>query len=113
MEQFRKGVSKVLIATDVLARGIDVPAVTLVVNYQIPTIFEQGKMPRDCAANGETYLHRVGRTGRFGMKGCAISLCDPEEQKKFFEIRDRYGITAHQIDEDYEILEETLKKLRQ
>ena len=112
MQQFRQGVTKVLIATDVLARGIDVPAVTLVINYELPVQWEQGVRYDQRAVDGETYLHRVGRTGRFGMKGCAISMLTGTETQKFFQIRDRYGITANQIDDDFEILEETLKKLR-
>lgn len=90
MKEFRDGVTKVLIATDVLARGIDVAAVTLVVNYEIPTQWVQGQRADEREVDGETYLHRVGRTGRFGMKGVAISLLDQRERKLFFEIRDRY-----------------------
>lgn len=104
--------TKVLIATDVLARGIDVPAVTLVVNYEIPVQWEQGVSYANREVDGETYLHRVGRTGRFGMKGCAVSLVDEHEKRMFFQIRDRYGITARAVDADFEVLEETLKKLR-
>merc|ERR1712039_642999 len=70
MSECRGGVTKVLIATDVLARGIDVPAVTLVVNFDLP-LSHQG-------AHGtpsyETYMHRIGRTGRFGLKGIAVNL---------------------------------------
>merc|ERR550537_1678456 len=58
MDQFRRGTTRVLIATDVLARGIDVPAVTLVVNYDVP--MNRGRV------EFETYMHRIGRTGRFG-----------------------------------------------
>merc|ERR1712056_137555 len=55
MDEFRNGVTKVLIATDVLARGIDVPAVTLVVNFELPKAYNKGP-------EFETYLHRIGRT---------------------------------------------------
>merc|ERR1719311_315935 len=71
MEEFRGGVTKVLIATDVLSRGIDVPAVTLVVNYDIPV---KGSWPEF-----ETYQHRIGRTGRFGLKGIAVNLVTTKE----------------------------------
>jgi ATP-dependent RNA helicase DDX19/DBP5 len=67
MEAFRKMESNVLITTNVLARGVDVDNVCLVVNYDVP-------VDKDGAPDFETYLHRIGRTGRFGRKGTAINL---------------------------------------
>jgi len=67
MESFRKGESSVLITTNVLARGVDVDNVCLVVNYDVP-------VDKDGEPDYETYLHRIGRTGRFGRKGTAINL---------------------------------------
>jgi ATP-dependent RNA helicase RhlE len=67
MSQFRKGTVQVLIATDVSARGIDIPGVDYVVNYDLPE-------------EPENYVHRVGRTGRGVLKGRAIAFCSPEEQ---------------------------------
>mmetsp|Transcript_3312 Transcript_3312/g.6127 ORF Transcript_3312/g.6127 Transcript_3312/m.6127 type:complete len:596 (+) Transcript_3312:136-1923(+) len=67
MEAFRKMESNVLITTNVLARGVDVDNVCLVVNYDVP-------VDKDGNPDFETYLHRIGRTGRFGRKGTAISL---------------------------------------
>ena len=67
MEAFRKMESNVLITTNVLARGVDVDNVCLVVNYDVP-------VDKDGQPDFETYLHRIGRTGRFGRKGTAISL---------------------------------------
>jgi translation initiation factor 4A len=61
MKEFRSGSSRVLIATDLLARGIDVQQVSLVINYDLP-------------ANRENYIHRIGRGGRFGRKGVAINF---------------------------------------
>uniref|UniRef100_A0A3B4WSU0 Helicase C-terminal domain-containing protein n=1 Tax=Seriola lalandi dorsalis TaxID=1841481 RepID=A0A3B4WSU0_SERLL len=61
MREFRSGSSRVLITTDVLARGIDVQQVSLVINYDLPT-------------NRENYIHRIGRGGRFGRKGVAINF---------------------------------------
>lgn len=69
LDRFRQGLEKIIIATDVLCRGIDVEQVTIVVNFDLPVDME-GK------ANCETYLHRIGRTGRFGKKGLAINLVD-------------------------------------
>src|SRR5690606_11991816 len=62
----KRGESKILIATDVSARGIDIPNVDVVINYELPDI-------------GETYVHRIGRTGRGRNKGIAYSFCSPEE----------------------------------
>lgn len=67
MDEFRKGIIKLLIATDVSARGIDIPDVDYVVNYDLPDV-------------PENYVHRVGRTGRGIHKGKAVSFCSPEEQ---------------------------------
>jgi ATP-dependent RNA helicase RhlE len=67
MNTFKKGTVKVLIATDVSARGIDIPDVDFVINYDLPEV-------------PENYVHRVGRTGRGLKKGRAVSFCSPEEQ---------------------------------
>lgn len=72
LDRFRNGQEKVLITTNVLSRGIDVEQVTIVVNYDLP-VDMNGKA--DC----ETYLHRIGRTGRFGKQGIAINLVDSPE----------------------------------
>lgn len=56
MQEFRQGTSRVLITTDIWARGIDVQQVSLVINYDLPN-------------NRENYIHRIGRSGRFGRKG--------------------------------------------
>ena len=68
LEDFRHGRAKVLITTNVLARGIDVQSVTMVINYDIPT------KGRGDEPDPETYLHRIGRTGRFGRVGVSISF---------------------------------------
>ena len=73
MQAFRDGESTVLITTNVLARGVDVDNVCLVVNYDMP-VEGRNKKP-----DFETYLHRIGRTGRFGRKGTAINLVNDEE----------------------------------
>jgi ATP-dependent RNA helicase RhlE len=73
MSQFRSGAVKVLIATDVSARGIDIPDVDYVVNYDLPDV-------------AENYVHRVGRTGRGDKKGLAVAFCSPEEKSMLAEI---------------------------
>lgn len=69
LEDFRTGKSKVLITTNVLARGIDVSTVSMVINYDIPM-----KGMGDGVHDTETYLHRIGRTGRFGRVGVSITF---------------------------------------
>ncbi|DBB13135.1 hypothetical protein WJX82_008599 [Trebouxia sp. C0006] len=72
ISEFRTGITKVLIATDVLARGFDVQQVSLVVNYDPPVKPEVRS--NSFSAAFETYLHRIGRSGRFGRKGAAFNL---------------------------------------
>ncbi len=67
LEAFRAGKVRILVATDIAARGIDVDGITHVVNYDLPNV-------------PETYVHRIGRTARAGAAGAAISLCDGEER---------------------------------
>lgn len=72
MEAFRRGETNVLITTNVLARGVDVENVCLVVNYDVP-------VDKNGQPDFETYLHRIGRTGRFGRKGTAINLISDQK----------------------------------
>ncbi len=74
MKRFRAGDARVLVATDIAARGIDVPGITHVINFDLPV-------------EVETYVHRIGRTARAGGEGIAISLCDPGERKQLDAIR--------------------------
>ncbi|MEM7677853.1 MAG: DEAD/DEAH box helicase, partial [Myxococcota bacterium] len=67
LDAFRSGKTRVLIATDVVARGIDVDQVSHVINFDLPN-------------DPESYVHRIGRTGRAGATGTAVSLCDPSER---------------------------------
>jgi ATP-dependent RNA helicase RhlE len=67
LNQFRAGGARVLVATDIAARGIDVDGVTHVINYELPN-------------ESESYIHRIGRTARAGTGGVAISFCDPSER---------------------------------
>ena len=75
MKDFREGKSKFLITTNVLARGVDVPDVSLVVNYCIPRKW-------DGQPDDESYVHRIGRTGRCGRKGRAVTLVETEQDDK-------------------------------
>jgi ATP-dependent RNA helicase DDX19/DBP5 len=84
LKDFHDAASKILIATNVLSRGIDVPAVTLVVQYDMPVM--HGGM-----YDPETFLHRVGRTGRFGRKGVALNLIENKRELRVLsDIEDYY-----------------------
>jgi len=83
MKEFRSGSSRVLITTDLLARGIDVQQVSLVINYDLPN-------------NRENYIHRIGRGGRFGRKGVAINFVTADDKRVLQDIEQFYNT---QIDE--------------
>lgn len=84
MDNFRNGDLKILIATDVSARGIDIPNVEYVVNYDLPD-------------TSENYVHRVGRTGRGSQKGQAVSFCSTEEKEQLTIIENNLGKPIQQI----------------
>jgi len=84
MREFRSGSSRVLITTDLLARGIDVQQVSLVINYDLPT-------------NHENYIHRIGRSGRFGRKGVAINFLTQEDVRTMREIEQVYNTTVEEM----------------
>jgi len=77
MEEFRAGSSRVLIATDLWGRGIDVQQVSLVICYDLPT-------------SRELYIHRIGRSGRFGRKGAAINFVRTEDEQLLQDIESFY-----------------------
>lgn len=78
MQEFRSGSSRVLIATDLLARGIDVQHVSLVINYDLPN-------------DKENYIHRIGRGGRFGRKGVSINFVTNDDTRAMREIEQFYS----------------------
>lgn len=78
MKRFKEGACRILIATDVSARGIDIPDVDAVINYDLPDV-------------AENYVHRIGRTGRGVNKGIALSFCSPEEKERCNEIEAYLG----------------------
>ncbi|MBS7587120.1 DEAD/DEAH box helicase [Ancylobacter defluvii] len=82
---FREGKVKVLVATDIAARGIDVPGVSHVINYDLPNV-------------PESYVHRIGRTARAGADGIAISLCDGEERAFLRDIERLIKLTIPSVD---------------
>ena len=106
IDRFREGNAKVLITTNVLARGIDVQSVTMVINYDVPDT-PTGQ------ADAETFLHRVGRTGRFGKVGVALTLVS--DRKSFMLYQDicvKLGIEPTKLDtEDWDNVERVVKQI--
>jgi translation initiation factor 4A len=84
LREFRDGASRVLITTDLLARGIDVQGVSLVINFDLPT-------------NRENYIHRIGRSGRFGRKGVAINFLTLADHKYLQDIEKFYNTTIEEM----------------
>mmetsp|Transcript_52788 Transcript_52788/g.125661 ORF Transcript_52788/g.125661 Transcript_52788/m.125661 type:complete len:411 (-) Transcript_52788:291-1523(-) len=84
MREFRSGSSRVLITTDLLARGIDVQQVSLVINYDLPT-------------NRENYIHRIGRSGRFGRKGVAINFVTGDDVRNMRDIEQFYNTQIEEM----------------
>lgn len=87
MAEFRTGSSRILICTDLLARGIDVQQVSLVINYDLPD-------------NNENYIHRIGRSGRFGRKGVAINLLADNDITRMREIEMFYNTQIQELPAD-------------
>ena len=79
----------VLITTDLFARGIDITSISYVFNYDLPLI-------------GETYIHRIGRTGRYGRKGYAINLLTNNTENKLKEFIDKYNINITDLPGDFD-----------
>ena len=84
-KKFKEGGEKILVSTNLLARGIDIERINLVINY-------------DMAESSDTYLHRVGRAGRYNTKGTAITFVTSEEDKKILDdIQKRFEIKIEQL----------------
>ncbi|PLX07934.1 MAG: DEAD/DEAH box helicase [Marinilabiliales bacterium] len=95
LKNFKDGVTKVLVATDIAARGIDVEAMSHVINYDLPNV-------------AETYVHRIGRTARAGNSGIAVSFCDMEEREYLKDIEKLIGQKV-KIIEDHPFVDESIE----
>ena len=92
VKEFREGKTRLLLTTDLLSRGIDIPQVNMVINYDLPM-------------NKETYVHRIGRCGRFDKKGVAITMVkmsDPTDVKTFNKMKHFYKIDIKEMPESIE-----------
>jgi ATP-dependent RNA helicase RhlE len=86
LSNFKSRTTRILVATDIAARGIDVDELTHVINYELPNV-------------PETYVHRIGRTGRAGLSGIALSFCDADEGEFLYDIHKLIGKTVPVIDD--------------
>lgn len=91
MKDFRKGKTRILLTTDLLARGIDVQSVSLVINYDLPK-------------DKENYIHRIGRTGRYGRKGNSINLIVPDDMYAINELEKYYETSIVPLPSDLSVL---------
>ena len=90
VKDFRDGKTRLLLTTDLLSRGIDIPQVNMVVNYDLPP-------------NKETYIHRIGRCGRFDKKGVSITMVKMSDQcdvKTFNKMKHFYKINIQEMPND-------------
>lgn len=87
LNNFKNGKVPIIVATDVLARGIDIADVSLIINYDVPQAVED-------------YIHRIGRTGRYDKTGTAVTLVSKKDAKLFKPIRDKVGNDLEIIDGD-------------
>jgi len=98
LNNFKSKQTRVLVATDIAARGIDIDELTHVINFELPNI-------------PESYVHRIGRTGRAGASGIAIGFCDAEEKSYLKDIQKLIGKTIPVIDDhDYPLENHTVIK---
>ena len=88
MKNFRTGSSRILVTTDLLCRGIDIQQVSIVINYDLP-------------GNRESYLHRIGRSGRFGRKGVAINFITYSDRKQLEYLQHYYKTTIETMPNDF------------
>ena len=84
MEDFKSGKLRILLSTDLLSRGIDVQQLSLVINYDLPK-------------EKETYIHRIGRSGRYGRKGVAINLLNDNDLNILKDIEKFYNTTINEM----------------
>jgi superfamily II DNA/RNA helicase len=92
VKEFRDGKTRILLTTDLLARGIDIPQVNLVINYDLPP-------------NKETYIHRIGRCGRFDKKGVSITMIkmeDASDNKQFNKMKYYYKMKIDELPDNIE-----------
>jgi len=91
MDDFRKGSFRIMICTDLLCRGIDIQQVSIVINYDMPITIEN-------------YIHRIGRSGRFGRKGTAINFVTANDSKRISEIESYYSTEIEELPSNLDLI---------
>ena len=91
LNNFVKGYTRILVTTDVMARGIDVQQISIVINYDMPK-------------HSQTYIHRIGRSGRFGRKGLAINFVVPNEMNILSNIQKTYNTHVYYLPKNLQTL---------
>lgn len=101
-KEFKEGQKRILVATDLVGRGIDIERVNIVINYDMP----EAKLGPDASAadkaqaGADTYLHRVGRAGRFGTKGLAITfVASAEDSVTLNSVQERFEVDIKELPE--------------
>lgn len=89
MRDFRLGNTRILLSTDLLSRGIDIQQLSLVINYDLPLDFE-------------SYIHRIGRSGRHGRKGVAINFVSPRDMHKISKLQEYYSTQINVLPTDFD-----------
>ena len=84
MNEFKSGQSRILLSTDLLSRGIDIQQLSLVINFDLPR-------------SKETYIHRIGRSGRYGRKGVAINFVTERDMQNLEEIKTFYNTKIEEM----------------
>ena len=87
MELFKSGQSRILLSTDLLSRGIDIQQLSLVINFDLPR-------------SKETYIHRIGRSGRYGRKGVAINFITDRDSSQMAELEEHYNTKVEEMPAD-------------
>lgn len=95
MVEFKNGAARILVSTDLMGRGIDVHQLSLVINYEFPKL-------------KESYLHRVGRAGRYGRKGVGINLVSPTEANSLLDVEKYYSTKIEEMPMDLAEVEKDL-----
>jgi ATP-dependent RNA helicase DDX19/DBP5 len=111
IDSFRFGHAKVLITTNVLARGIDVQSVSMVINYDVP--MQPSAVTKRFEPDPQTYLHRIGRTGRFGRVGVAVTFVSNRgDWEALMQIQKYFKVEIIKVaTEDWDVLEDTVTKI--
>lgn len=91
LNDFRNGKSRILLSTDIISRGIDIQSVSIIINFDIPNY-------------KETYIHRIGRSGRYGRKGYAINFCSNNDIHKLRTIETFYSTSIEELPADYKTI---------